>query len=179
MGFSYYIIDKGEQKGPLTREELKSNGLHKHSYVWREGLIEWEMASNLPELNDLFVATPPPMEQTEYVNYRPYYIEEEKERPTEIPHKNYIAQAIICTVLNVLCSGMLGAIPAVVAIIMASNANTFYALGEKEKGDIANSKARTWLTVGYVILGVCILLSIIFIILYAGFIASIIGMSAN
>ena len=55
---SWYIVIDGEQKGPLAPIELSqlfakgSVGLD--SYVWNEGFEDWKVASDVPELAQLF-----------------------------------------------------------------------------------------------------------------------------
>lgn len=50
----YFMMVNGEQKGPLTKGALSMHGLTRDTYVWRDGLKDWVMASQLPELADLF-----------------------------------------------------------------------------------------------------------------------------
>jgi len=55
---TWYIVVDGEQKGPLPANELSrlfakgSVGLD--SYVWKEGFGDWKVASEVPELKDIF-----------------------------------------------------------------------------------------------------------------------------
>lgn len=51
----YYIVIDGDQKGPFTKDTLIASGLTPSTLVWRQGMPEWTLASELAELNDLFV----------------------------------------------------------------------------------------------------------------------------
>jgi hypothetical protein len=57
----YYIEKKGNQVGPLTKQELKEMRLTKTTLIWYEGLSSWTEAKNIEELNDIIIATPPPL----------------------------------------------------------------------------------------------------------------------
>ncbi|MDE6272109.1 MAG: DUF4339 domain-containing protein [Muribaculaceae bacterium] len=50
----WYIIDNGQQVGPLQKEQLRNYNLTPQSMVWSEGMANWEPAANVPELADLF-----------------------------------------------------------------------------------------------------------------------------
>ena len=60
----YYIEKNGQQSKPLTVEELQSKNISKQTLVWYEGLENWTSAENIPELEGLFKALPPPLMKT-------------------------------------------------------------------------------------------------------------------
>ena len=49
----YYIIIDGKPAGPYPAAELPNLGLTPSSKVWRQGMSDWQPASNLPELASL------------------------------------------------------------------------------------------------------------------------------
>lgn len=49
----WYIMVNGQQYGPITKNELLQRGLTKDSMVWCEGMGNWEVAGNVPELMDI------------------------------------------------------------------------------------------------------------------------------
>lgn len=49
----YWINFKGQQKGPLSIEELASMGVDKSAYVWHSGLDDWVKITKVPELNEM------------------------------------------------------------------------------------------------------------------------------
>jgi len=55
MATSYYIIKNGQQAGPFTKDNLKQNGLTPESLVWTTGMSNWQPASQVVDLADLFV----------------------------------------------------------------------------------------------------------------------------
>lgn len=65
-----------------------------------------------------------------------------------VPHTNWLAPAIIATVVGALFS-CIGMIFGIIGITKASSANKFYDLGDKARGDIANSTARTMTIVAF------------------------------
>lgn len=60
MTKQWYHVEKGEKKGPLTREELKGS-ICKESLLWKEGMADWMPAEQIEDLKDLFELSPPPI----------------------------------------------------------------------------------------------------------------------
>lgn len=61
----YSISVNGQQSGPFGWQQLQqmaqSGQLTKDTYVWKQGMANWELAGNVQELSALFnAATPPP-----------------------------------------------------------------------------------------------------------------------
>lgn len=61
----YMVSANGQQFGPFNMQQLQQmvqNGqLTAQTYVWKQGMANWELASNVQELASLFGAVPPPM----------------------------------------------------------------------------------------------------------------------
>jgi len=47
---NYYITYRGQQIGPMTKEQLLNYDLNPNSMVWHEGMAEWAPAYTIPEL---------------------------------------------------------------------------------------------------------------------------------
>ena len=61
----YMIYDNGQQTGPFTMPQLQQmvmqGKLTKQTYVWKNGMANWELAGSVAELGSLFANnTPPP-----------------------------------------------------------------------------------------------------------------------
>ena len=61
----YFTAVNGQQAGPFTIQQLQTligNGqFTKQTYVWKQGMVNWEFAENIPEVAALFTTnTPPP-----------------------------------------------------------------------------------------------------------------------
>lgn len=63
----YFYSDGSNNFGPFTIEELKEKGITRETSVWFHELGEWKKAGTVPELNDLFTFTPPPLPN--FTNY--------------------------------------------------------------------------------------------------------------
>lgn len=50
----FYLNEKNEQKGPISPEELISNGVTKNTLVWKNGMAQWLPAGEVHELAKLF-----------------------------------------------------------------------------------------------------------------------------
>lgn len=63
-----YVAIAGAQAGPFGVDDLKakitSGEVTTSSLVWREGMPGWVPAAQVPEVNALFAATPPPLPPT-------------------------------------------------------------------------------------------------------------------
>lgn len=59
----YHIIVNGAQAGPFNMRQLaqmaQSGQLTQQTYVWKQGMAKWELASNVPELTRLFASPAP------------------------------------------------------------------------------------------------------------------------
>ena len=64
----YHISVNGQQAGPFNMQQMaqmaQSEQLTRQTYVWKQGMQNWEFAGNVQELNSLFAppapGTPPP-----------------------------------------------------------------------------------------------------------------------
>lgn len=61
MGTYFYLDDEMKQQGPCSVEELRRIGIRPDTKVWTATMADWTNAGEVPELVDLFVATPPPV----------------------------------------------------------------------------------------------------------------------
>ncbi len=62
----FMVAVNGQQSGPFNMQEMQqmvqAGQLTAQSYVWKQGMPQWELAGNVPELASLFaVQTPPPI----------------------------------------------------------------------------------------------------------------------
>jgi hypothetical protein len=57
----YFTHNGTEQKGPYDYEEIKillnSKDIEKETYIWKEGMDNWELVFNLEEFKDLIVSS--------------------------------------------------------------------------------------------------------------------------
>jgi hypothetical protein len=54
MGKIWFIFIKGQQEGPFTYLELsRDDRLTPDVYAWREGMADWELVGEIPELKSL------------------------------------------------------------------------------------------------------------------------------
>lgn len=60
----YNISENGQQSGPFGWQQLQhmiqSGQITKDTYVWKQGMANWELAGNVQELSSFFGAIPPP-----------------------------------------------------------------------------------------------------------------------
>ena len=61
---SWFVAINGQQAGPYTLQQLQqlqSTGqFNQTSHVWKQGMVNWEIAGNIPELAVLFAPSVPP-----------------------------------------------------------------------------------------------------------------------
>lgn len=169
----YYIIQEGIQTGPFQKEMLRMQGLSRDTFVWRKGLADWVKAGDLPELADVidggsaFGAYTAPEEPAMGYNpppRNPYgqpnpYGQQNWNRGEQRPHVNWLPWAVIGTVFGAFFS-CIGLIFGVIGISNASKANRYYAEGWTDRGDMANSSAKTMTIVALVLGGIGFLLTV-------------------
>jgi len=60
----YYAIIEGRQTGPFSEQELSrliaEKKVVKESYVWKPGMLKWEIAEHLPDVLKMVASMPPP-----------------------------------------------------------------------------------------------------------------------
>jgi hypothetical protein len=60
----YNVSNNGESIGPFNMSQLQEMVRHGQltlsSYVWKAGMANWELASNISELSPIFSTSPPP-----------------------------------------------------------------------------------------------------------------------
>lgn len=60
----HYAVGQ-DQNGPISDEELhsliKSGKIDRETYVWRDGMDNWQHAGEHPDLAKAFVSPPPPL----------------------------------------------------------------------------------------------------------------------
>ncbi len=61
---TYHYSLEGKSYGPVSLEQLQGFNITKETLVWKEGLDHWVQAGELEELEVLFKAVPPPLNQT-------------------------------------------------------------------------------------------------------------------
>lgn len=64
----YYIIENDFKSEPLTYNQLKIKNITENTYIWRDGLVDWTLASNLEELKTFFRKEPPPFNKSNNIN---------------------------------------------------------------------------------------------------------------
>jgi len=61
----FYVAEGGQQTGPFTLEvlaqQVREGRIKRETLVWRQGMAQWGQAGQVPELVQLFQATPPPI----------------------------------------------------------------------------------------------------------------------
>lgn len=50
---NYYLGDGGVQRGPFDARQLLAQGLRPDTLVWKEGMVQWQPAGMVPELQML------------------------------------------------------------------------------------------------------------------------------
>ena len=59
---AYYYSDNGNQRGPVSYEDLKKAGISKDTLVWKDGFDDWQEAGSVPELIGIFSESAPIVE---------------------------------------------------------------------------------------------------------------------
>jgi hypothetical protein len=65
----YYAMIEGNQAGPFSEQELSrlisEKKVVKETYIWKPGLVKWEIAEKLPEVLKLVALSPPPFQNNQ------------------------------------------------------------------------------------------------------------------
>ncbi len=141
MSLYFYIIG-GEQRGPVSVDELKTMGISSTTQVWCEGMTEWQPAGQVAEITAViqFGCTPPPVNPTvppvpnsgNFAGAASQHTEPKPMKPD-----TYLVWSILVTVLCCLPFG----IP---AIVYATKVDNLYYCGQYDAAINASKQAKTW-----------------------------------
>ena len=163
----YYIIEHEAPVGPFELGELVGRGLRPTDLVWTEGMADWAPAETIeevrmalygPKTGDVPVA-PAPEYQQQY-QQQPYQQQQyqqpyQQQQQPMLPPDNYLAWAIIVTILCCLPFG-------IVAIIKAASVNTLWNAGNYEQAYEASAAAKKWVIISAIV-------GVVSSLIYAGF----------
>lgn len=69
---NWYIVQNGQQIGPISKQQLLNFGLNADSMVWHEGMADWQKASDVESLSDLLYASQYAKAEQNTQNFDPY-----------------------------------------------------------------------------------------------------------
>lgn len=167
----YYIDTNGQQAGPVMADELIQHGVTADTFVWREGMSNWEKASTVSELKSLFVQTPPPIPP---FSPQPQPQSQPQSQPQPKSQQNYSNDhgskyepvpdnnLVLAIVSTILCCWPVG----LVAIIHATKVEKLWHSGQKELAKAKAEEAKNW-AIGSIVLGVVVFVLYFFIMLFS------------
>ncbi len=155
----YYLTDGLNNFGPFSLDELRQKNITKESNIWFEGLQNWEQAGSIPELNELFKSTPPPLNRTFPPPTPNINVNQNIPQTTNIsiPPKSWLVESILATILCCLPFGIVG-------IINASKVESRFNTGDIEGSIRASNEAKKWTTIAFGIGIAWIVLYFIFVL---------------
>lgn len=183
MNRYFYIDSEGKQKGTFSPEELKNENIKRDTLVWTQGMSEWMRASDISELNALFIesagyyppqqpapqpVTPPVQQPGAYPGTQP--------RTQQMPPKSWLVESILVTVLPfILCSSIFSLL-GIIGIVSASKVESLFQRGDYAAALEASNQAgkwtkiTLWISIAWVLLWI---IAIVAIFIFAGSLASI------
>ncbi len=194
----YYVDGNNQQQGPIDAAQLPSFGVTAKTLVWCEGMANWQVAGEIPELASFFAAkqpeipvqpqmqpgTPAQPQMQQQVQPQPMNINnfQQTQQPmnTQPPFQqpnnqqmppqpdNYLVWAILVTVLCCLPFG-------VASIIYSVKVGSLYAQGDYNGAVDASQKAKKFAMIGGIGGLVFIIIYVIFMVI-AGAGAAMSGM---
>ena len=171
---TYYIVENYQQAGPFTLEQLSARGITPETSVWTEGMANWTPASQVSELQCLFVPQPPISPEPSYGASSAYSGSSSSSSSDEyVPMpKDYKVHAIILIAASVFCCGVCGGVInlvlGVLSLLEANKVEGFYRTGNYLQAQEASNKAGKYFKIGMIIMAVGLVLEVIFLIVYYG-----------
>jgi len=133
----FYLDQNNQQAGPIAPQQFTSFGLTPDSFVWCEGMANWQRISEIPALMP-FVAPRPA--GGAYNNCPPYAPGGNYQAGYAYPGPaptNYLVPAILTTILCCLPFG-------IVSIVYSSKVDSLWAQGRCQEALDSARKARNW-----------------------------------
>lgn len=59
----YFIHNGKEQEGPFNIEDLQQKGITSKTMIWYDGISKWTEAQEIPELKEIIIKGPPPLDK--------------------------------------------------------------------------------------------------------------------
>jgi|AntRauTorcE11897_2_1112592.scaffolds.fasta_scaffold99110_1 hypothetical protein len=155
----WYYSKNGEQKGPISREELsamKSSGeVITTDLVWKEGMSDWLPLGQVDE----FGGGGPPLTSTASVENTPLvqpqsYSVQSGQQVQNIP--SYLIPSIIATLLGGFLCALVPLPLGIVAIVFASKVEGLQLRGDYAGAMSASKAAKTWMIVSFACSGLMI-----------------------
>ena len=173
----YFYIDKqGTQKGPFNLSDLRKEPIDKHTYVWTEGMNEWQLASEVRALDFLFSGSAGYYSSGRSASEPPSSIDQPSKCADMAPDvpmpKSWLTQSILVTLLPFILCGSTFSLLGIIAIINAAKVESLYLAGNLKESFEAAGKAKKWtyitfwISIGWVII---LVLIIIFALAFAFF----------
>lgn len=141
MDTEYFIIIDGQQKGPLSIEQLKAESIAPETMVWRQGMINWQPASTVPDLKVIFQPTPPNFEST---TSEPTFNNEPTVTNMPDKPKSWLVESILATLFCCLPFGIVG-------LVNAANVDSKFSKGDYEGAAKSAAEAKRWTMVSLII----------------------------
>ena len=194
----YYVDGNNQQQGPIDAAQLPSFGVTAKTLVWCEGMANWQVAGEIPELASLFAAKQPeipaqpqmqpgtpaqpqmqPQVQPQTMNINNFQQTQQPmntQPPFQQPNnqqmppqpENYLVWAILVTILCCLPFG-------IASIIYSTKVSSLYAQGDYNGAVDASQKAKKFAMIGGIGGLVFIIVYVIFMVI-AGAGAAMSGM---
>ena len=135
---NYYIIENGQQVGPLSLVQLKLRNITPDTPVWHEGMPQWGYVKDLPELKPITqrTTTPPFYNQPSFQGYG-----QNQYSPTPCPD-NYLVLSIIATIMTVFCCFPFSI--GIVALVFSLNVENKWKQGDYNTAIRYAKYAKNW-----------------------------------
>lgn len=132
----YFYSDGTNRFGPFTFEELKAKNITRETFVWYNGLGQWEKAGSLAEMDELFRLVPPAVE-----NIRSSDLSSEQEAVPK-PPRTWLLESILVTLFCCLPFGIVG-------IVYAAKVDSAYTRGAYTEATHFSKQAGKWTRIGF------------------------------
>lgn len=145
----YFYADGENSKGPFSLDELKSKGITRQTKVWCEGMSDWQLASQVPELVEVLMPSPPPLtNETRNDENKDNYLKNNNynkntmENSTQQPPKTWLVESILVTLFCCLPLGIAG-------IVNASKVESRFYAGDINAAQQASADAKKWTLISF------------------------------
>jgi hypothetical protein len=147
MNHYFYIDAEGKQKGTFSPEELRQEGIRRDTLVWTRGMEQWKRAEEIEELGFLFSDAYSRTQTTSGQSYARYGQPGETGRPPvqqQPKPKTWLVESILVTFLPFFFCGSVLSLLGIIAIVYASQVESFYNRGDYMASQESSRSAAKW-----------------------------------
>ncbi len=168
MNHYFYIDVEGKQKGTFSPEELRLENIRRDTLVWTQGMEQWKRAEEVEELSALMFNPSTQINDAGLVEEAQHLSAKSAHELREPMPKTWLVESILITLLPFVFCGSFLSLLGIIAIVNATQVESYYNRGNYTASLDASRAARKWTKITFWVFIVWTLLFTVTLLLLFG-----------